>query len=519
MKDEMKQEESFGLIELLLQSLIEIPRLMRDLKFAIWVIVILAIFTLIGTILPQQHLSNDPIGFGQNYANLFHVDPSDGINNFREFIYRHLIVKLELYNIFQSGLYFVLMVLLTISSCLCAWDRFKISRKILKLTKPKISRDSILNMKHSMEGGGAVDPKTASEKFRQYVTKKGFHVFDETDGDGNTWFFIRKNSFFHIVSVVFHASLVLILIGGIIGNERVAGFEGVIALREGESRPIANEKHLEELAGESGLEYLPLSDEMIELVEYQNIYRERDFPGIDSETGFPVGYHGMPSDYVSHLRVVKPGDDGTDILMAEKAIEVNVPLRYKGISYFQSSINAVLHFTITGTDQRRIPMETFLNQPMDIPQLGVNITVTTGDIAGGIYEMNDGTRAELPYVVRMIDYAAPQMGITESPILIGYVSEGRPVTVGGVEISLDSVTEYTILHYVYDPGVLLAYIGGLLLIVGLTITLYLPYRMARIYFTRSETGFNYTIGGNWSGVMDMTGSVLTGMGDEDRAGG
>ena len=503
-KEKAGPDENYGLIDLLVQAFIEIPRLMRSLKFAIWVIVILAIFTLIGTILPQQHLSDDPIEFGRTFANLFHVDSSDGTNNFLEFLYNNFVVRLELYDIFESGLYFTLMAVLAISACLCAWDRLVISRKLLKLTRPKASSDTILNMKRSISGtiDGEID--SVRTKVKDALGKRGFQVFDEIGDDGTTWFFARKNVFFFIVSVIFHASLVLILIGGIIGNERVAGYQGVLALQEGEQRHVASEKHLEELASQQGTQYVPQRDELIELVDYWNVYRERDFPGLDSETGFPVEYQGMPSDYFSLLRILKPASDGSDSVLMEKVIEVNYPLKYGGVAYFQSSINAKMAFSVSGQDQRRTQLETYLNQPMQIPQLGVVVTVTMADFVGGKFEWNDGTETDLPYTVRLVDYNSSMGG----PILVGYVSEGTPITVSGVEISLDSVTEYTILQYVHDPGVTLAYIGGLMLILGLTIALYFPYRMGRIQLASSDKGVKYSVGGSWSGFTDILGSVL-----------
>ncbi|MCX6646452.1 MAG: cytochrome c biogenesis protein ResB [bacterium] len=504
-KDEGNPDESYGLIDLFLQALIEIPRLMRSLKFAIWVIVILAIFTLIGTILPQLHLSNDPIEFGRIYANLFHVDASDGVNSFKEFLYNTFIVRLELYDIFESGLYFTLMAVLAISSLLCAWDRFFVSRRLLKLIRPKIGSDSIMKMKHSGSGSVAGEIEPVSAMVRKAVGKRGFQIFDEVGEDGTTWFFVRKNSFFHIVSVIFHASLALILVGGIIGDNRIAGYDGVMALQEGEMRSIANEKHLEELASQNNTRYEPQSNASIVLVEYWNVYRERDFPGIDPETGFPVDYHGMPSDYMSHLQIVKPDPDGNSQVLMDKTIEVNRPLRYMGVSYFQSSVNAKLSFSVYGEDQRRTQLETYMDQPMEIPQLGIVVTVTSADFVGGVYESNDGTQTDLPFTVRLVDYGSSEMG---GPILVGYVSEGMPITVGGVEISLDSVTEYTILQYVHDPGLIFAYIGGLLLIIGLTVALYFPYRMGRISLVPSGKGVKYAVGGNWSGFPEIIGAIL-----------
>ncbi len=488
------QDEKIGVAEFIWLALKDIPRLMRTMTFAVWVIGILAVFTLVGTILPQEHLSSDPIKFGQGYQNLFDVDPDDGKSTIGEFIYYNLVVKLELHRIFETGLYYTLLIVLTISSVLCAWDRLRISRKLLKLTKPKVRPESVEKMPYS--SGGVVESEIDEVNHRVTETMKrhGFQVFAESDDNGTRWFFVRKNAFRHIVTVVFHFALVFILIGCTIGDERALGYEGRILIREGGAEPVGSKAH--SIAQEAGEEFRPDYNELIELVEYENIYREEDFPGIDPDTGFPINYKMGPSDYVSHLRIIRPNPDGEDEILAERTIEVNFPLRYGGVAYYQSSVDTLLHFTVSAPGQEDVPVITPLNRPITIPYLNISSGISPYDIIGGYWEASDGTRTVLPYTIRLVDLSSLTSGFGDEVETLGYVSEDRPLVIDGVTIALDQVDEYTILSYVCDPGVPIVYFGGFLLIIGLSIALYMPYRTGRIILTREGQKTRYVVGSN-----------------------
>jgi len=512
-----QQKEGYGLFYLLWAAILDIPRLMRTVKFAIWVIIILALFTLAGTILPQEHLSSDPVAFGQQYAGMFRLNPDDGRTTFGEFLYYYLVVPLELYRVFESGLYFVLLAVLSISAALCSWDRFLIARKVLGRTEPVTKPVVIKALAHSSEGEAEGDIESARKRVREVLERRRFQVFESTDEGGATWFFVRKNAVRHVASVTFHLALLIILIGGIIGNERVLGYSGGMKLGEGERRALGSEIERYKRAEAAGEEFVAHSEDFIELVDYENVYREEDFPGIDPEIGFPIGYTGMPSDYISHLRIIRPKDDGEQVL-AERAIEVNFPLRYGGVAYYQSAFDVDIHLTVTIPDQGLIPVTASLNQPFLIPGLDLLSVITPADMVGGVWQGLDGSSTDLPYVVRLRSYGTRSSASATQPIPLGYVSEARPLRVGDAEIRLDGVDEYTVLQYVRDPGVPIVYLGGFLLMIGLTVALYMPYRMGRIMLRAcrahpalgSRDRTEYIVGGSFRDFPGLIEAALKG---------
>jgi len=495
--------EGYGFFDLIWLALKDIPSIIRSLNFAVWVIVILALFTMAGTVLPQENLSSDLVDFGLSYEALFNVNPDDGVFTSGEFLYHRLIVPLELYRIFDTGLYFTLVLLLVISASLCAWDRIWISKKLLKATRPSTTPSTVSKMPNSDEGVLDMGIDDATSVFRSFLHKHRFQVFEKTDENGKTGFFIRKNSIHHIATVVFHFALVLILIGGVIGDERVSGFEGNMVIAEGAERPLGNEIHASEIAASAGDHVHPATDEMIRLVEYENIYREEDFPGIDTESGFPLEYMGSPSDYLSQLQIVSHPESGDEEILVERTIEVNFPLRYRGVAYYQSSINNRVTLSAGEPGTARTTTETFLNEPFVIQPLGFECLIRPSDIVGGYFVSSDGTRTPVPYTVRLVDYSLYRQGLSERPVLLGYISEGWPITISGVEISLDGIEEYTIIHFVHDPGVPFVYVGGFILMLGLIFSLYLPWRTGRIVLVPEGNRTRWVAGGNWRGFTDF----------------
>jgi hypothetical protein len=493
-------EKGYGLFDLILIAFSDIPGLMRTLKFAVWMIIILSLFTLAGTILPQQQFA-DPHAFSREYASLFHVDPNDGTRTFGEFIYYNLVVPLQLYRIFETPLYLVLMLLLTISSALCAWDRLIITKKLLSKTEPKSNPAQIRAMPYKTEGALELGFDDAAPRIRTALKSRHFQLF-ETAGDENSlWIFGRKNSFKYYAAVAMHFAFLFILLGGIIRLPAVAGYEGTITLAESDSSLLGSDVHGAENAEKAGTAYTPKSPDRIQLEEYTSIYREREFGGIDPETGMPMEYKGMPSDYVSKLKVYVSDQPGIPPLV-EKSIEVNKPLTFGGVSYYQLSVMSKLTFSIEIPGQMPQTVEAYVNQPFEVPGLSVPVqcTIQSWDIAGGIWEKTDGTQTELPYVVRLVDYS--MAGSPQQPVLLGYVSESKPLSVEGIGITLENVKEYSSLQYVHDPGLPLVGLGGLLLALGMTIALYFPYKTVRLMLRKKGSESEYMIGSNYRGIPD-----------------
>ncbi len=491
-------EQGYGIFDLLWIAVKDIPVIMRTLKFGVWVILILALFTLLGTILPQEKFARDDAAFAEQYVNIFHLDPDDNRTGFGEILHYGIVVPLELYRVFDTSLYLVLMALLAISSALCAYDRLRITRKLLVLAKARTHPRQIEGFPYSGEGTVTVGIGVAADRARGFLAGKGFHVLDDTDETGTIWLFGRKNTFKHYASIAFHFAFVLILVGGIIGHDTVLGYDGQLSFSEGQTRLLGSEIQKMREAEVRGETYTPDMSAYMVLDEYENVYRESDFGGIDPDTGFPLDYRGQPSDYVSHIKVLEMLSEDTETVAAERAILVNRPFRFRGVAYFQLAVDARLEFTVLNPGGNSFTVETFLNQPFHLQgyDRDLHCIVKAQDFAGGVWEAIDGSRTELPFAVRLWDFSDYLAGASDEFVLLGYVSEDISVSAAGSTILLTGIEEYTVLQYVRDPGIPIVYFGGLILIIGLTLTLYFPFRQVRVMLKPEGDGTAFLAGGN-----------------------
>jgi cytochrome c biogenesis protein ResB len=509
-KPEPAPVKEMGLFDLLWEAFKEIPMMMRTLKFAVWMIAILAVFTLAGTLLPQEKFAESPQAFKQQYVTLFKLDVEGPAAGFDKIVYHSLVTPLQLYRIFDTPLYLILMCLLAISSALCALDRLKVTRALLARTNPIVSPTLIRNMQYNFEETVPVHMDEASSQVRQKLQHERWKIFESTKEDGSIWFFARKNSFRHYVLLAMHFAFVFIILGGILRLEMVAGYSGTLRLAEGESQPVASEQHRQTVADKNHKDYVPKSIDEIQLVDYKNIYREKQFGKLNPDTGFIEDFMGMPSDYVSHLKIIEPSPSG-DKTIKEKSIEVNFPLSFDGVTYYQYAVDANLTFKVEVQGQPPMTVVTNVNRPttIELPGIGITCVVTPADFIGGTWEAADGTQSELPFTVRLRDYT--QAGTIKNPVLVGYVTEAKPLSVEGIVIHLDKVEQFTILQFTHDPGVPLVGFGGLILAIGMTLGLYFPYKTYRIVLKPSGNESTMVAGSNWRGVSeDITSDLVTG---------
>ena len=150
-------------------------------------------------------------------------------------------------------------------------------------------------------------------------------------------------------------------------------------IAEGGSSPLGSEIERMRRSGDETAPPPDESGEHIELVDYLNIYREEDFGSLDPETGLPADYMGMPSDYVSRLRIMRTDESGEEQTVLERDVEVNRPMRYGGVAYYQSAFDYLVYMTVS-IGERSIPFQARMNVPFVVPELGMQCAITQADL-------------------------------------------------------------------------------------------------------------------------------------------
>jgi len=290
-----------------------------------------------------------------------------------------------------------------------------------------------------------------------------------TRGD-ERYFFAERGRYSRAGMVLVHASILLILLGGLIGA--IWGFNGVMNLVEGE---------------ESGTITLFSSDDPVRDLGFD--VRCNDFTVEFYETG-------MPKEYRSDLAIMED-----ERVVLKGSITVNHPLVYRGMKLCQAS------YGIADADNFRIAVydttagrESMLALDMmkktRIPQSAASFAV-----ARFIPENQEGGPAAL--------------GVFFEPGKehdMFWLTKDREIQRGTFSFTLNGfdILYYTGIQVSYDPGAVLVWTGFILLISGLVLSLMVSHKRVWMRITKVTDGHEVLIAadasknrGSWKERLDQ----------------
>jgi cytochrome c biogenesis protein len=401
----------------------QVWKFFTSIKLSIVLLISLAATSIVGTLIPQNE------------------DPAAYVQAFGQFAFQ-LFSVLGLFDMYHSWWFQTLILLLTANIVVCSIDRLSATWKIIFAQKPSFSVARFRGLKNKETFDDSRSPEQLKElylplmgrNFRQRcveTTEAGFSIFGE------------KGRWTRLGVYVVHASVIFLLVGGLIGS--IFGFDGYVNIPEGEA--------VNSIRLGNGRDMLPLDFEI----------------RCDS---FAVSFYdsGMPKEYRSSLTIVENGK-----AVVQKDIIVNDPLRYKGVNMFQSSYGqlppnqATLSITSTKTGMRyskkaavgeavELPekMGTFVLEGLESSASfrGQNI----GDALRGTLTPVDGKPVAVLLPLRFPSFDKMRRG--EQVIA---VAELKP-------------RYYTGLQVTRDPGVGLVYLGFILMILGCYVTFFMSHQ-------------------------------------------
>ncbi|HYG98466.1 MAG TPA: cytochrome c biogenesis protein ResB [Terriglobales bacterium] len=267
---------------------------------------------------------------------------------------------------------------------------------------------------------------------------------------GEVSLFAEKNRFALLAVYVVHASLLLIFLGGILDG--VWGYRGYVSLVPG--TPAINQVEL----FDKSIKTLPFSVRC-------------DEAGQENYTG---QFAGMPKRWWSKMTVI---EDGREVL--HKDIEVNDPLVYRGVRFFQSGFGAsdkpsnflIAYGAIATPDNVR---------SLDIPESGR--AEFDGNKVRVLKFLPDAYRQDNGEVFqRSKDLRTPavQLEITSAGGETGtvWLLYGEPVRVAAVPYAMQladlRMHNETGLQVSYEPGQWAVWAGCVLMGIGMIISFYM----------------------------------------------
>jgi cytochrome c biogenesis protein len=332
--------------------------------------------------------------------------------------------------------------MLTANVIICSIDRMSANRRILFVRRPAFKPARFKNLKRREVLTDQRTPQQLAEAFQALISRRFRHSRVEALSD-QVVIYGEKGRWTRFGVYTVHLSVVILLIGGLIGS--IFGFDGFVNIGEGES---------------------------VQRIRLRNSSRTITLDFAVRCDDFDVSFYetGAPKEFRSKLTVLEGGRP-----VLQKDIIVNDPLRYKGISFYQSSYGnlppneLVLSFASTKTG-KVYKNNARMNQPLQLPeQLGTfelkNFLQSAqfrghniGQAFIGILTPPGGDPVQVTLPLRFPSFDKMRKG----NLLISVV---------------DSVPRYyTGLQVAKDPGVWVVYCGFILMIIGCYITFFMSHQ-------------------------------------------
>jgi cytochrome c biogenesis protein len=401
-----------------------------SVKLTIALLLSLAATSIIGTLIPQNEA------------------PGAYLQTFGETLYQ-IFSLLGLFDMYHSWWFRALILLLVVNIIVCSIDRLQATWKIIFARNPRFNITRYRQLKNKTEFNADGADASLIDRYLPVISRRfRYHRREETDQ--GFAIYAEKGRLTRLGVYVVHLSVVVLLIGGLIGS--IFGFEGFVNLGPGDSASTIRLRHNNQI--------LPLGFEI----------RCDDFKVEFYDTG-------APKEFRSSLSILKEGK-----VVEQKDIIVNDPLRYEGISFFQSSYGnlppneVILNFTSQATGMI-YSQKAAIGTPVVIPEdLG---TFTLKQFTRQAYFR--GHNIGEAFIGVLTPQNSQPVDVT-LPLKFPSFDKMRK---GDVFIAIaDFVPRYyTGLQVSRDPGVWVVYFGFILMIIGIYITFFMSHQQICVEVT------------------------------------
>jgi cytochrome c biogenesis protein len=425
-------EKEEGFLEILLS-------LFRSLKLTITLLIVLAILSIIGTIITQNATSAEYI---QRYGiSLYNV-----LNFF------------NLFDMYHSWWFSAILILLVINLITCSVRRIPgILDQVFHGPETKELEDSMVRTLPYIEKVPTSAPPKREEEVQSYL-KKWLGSPDRIETGSSVTLYSEKGKFSRLGVPITHLSILIILIGGLLGS--IYGFKGFVNILEGET-----------------------VDRVFLRVKDEQISKPLDFKVRCDD--FNLTYYDLPGRKEKHVKeytsVLTILDNGQEIL--KKTVQVNHPLHYKGLAFYQASYGTLHNVSLGVQSQRRDKKEKALLRLMEgetAPLPNSNTLIRILRYSHQVHNFGEGVQVVL---FKPNQEPRPFWLLKNFPQLDQQRGDEFFLTFEGF-----TEKEYTGLQVTRDPGVWIVWVGSGLLILGLIISFFFSHQRVWAKLPKSSKG-------------------------------
>lgn len=372
--------------------------LLGNLRLAIILLLVIALISSLGTVIEQEKT----ISFYEtNYPS---SSPIAG------FINSDSILFFGLDHIYSTVWFLVLLILFGGSLLSCTVSRQIPSLKLARLWKFFKSEKGI-----GKKIGISFNLNNRSLTQLSYLLRqKNYNVIQQ-----GPYLYAYKGLMGKIGPILVHMSIICVLVGAVMGS--LTGFMVQELVPKGEIF------HLQNIISSGPLSYI-----------------RQDFEGYINDFKIAYNDQGMVDQFYSEIDIL---DNDLEV-KKEKTIFVNEPLRYSGITFYQTDWSIVtINFSLNRTQTIEIPLK--------------EITAETNS-RFWIGSLEYGDQNKLFIVLQ--DLTGKYLLYNSEKTLLGQSEIGHKIFFNGNEFRLSKIVPSTGLQIKSDPGIPLVYIGFFFLI-------------------------------------------------------
>lgn len=440
--------------------------LFRSLKLTIFLFILLAILSIIGTLIRQNGPSSEYI---QRYG--------IGLYNVLDFF--------NLFNMYHSWWFSIILLLLVINLITCSLYRFPgVWKQISHEPSTGKLEDAMLKTLPYVEKVQIPDRGVASsaEDIKSYL-KRRFKNPKWIETESAITLYSEKGRLSRLGVPITHLSILIILVGGLLGSR--FGFKGSVNILEGET--------VDQI-------YLGVRNGEVPKPLHFSVRCDN----------FNITYYDLPGperhvkEYTSLLTIL---ENGKEVL--KKSVEVNHPLHYKGLAFYQSSYGAIHDVTLGvqwKNKKEKDLLTTFEGETVSIPNSDIQLRLLK--YVPQIHNLGEGVQLAL-------------FKPNQEPRVFWVLKDSQkndPQNQNDFILTFEGVVskEFTELQVTKDPGVWIVWIGSGLMIIGLIVSFFFSHQKVWIKISKSsgkevilagstnknKVGFEKTFGSLIEGVQE-----------------
>lgn len=296
--------------------------LLSSMRFAVSLLTLLGIASIIGTVLKQNEpYTNYIVKFGQFWFEMFEM--------------------LGLLDVYHAAWFLVILLFLVISTTLCVIRNAPLMIKEWQIYKENATEKSLRLFSHQASVPAQQSPAILQEKLGEFLTSERYRFKTQQQGNGDIMIAAKLGTHQRLGYIFTHVAIVVICFGGLLDGNLPFKVQELLGLKKVETRDISSRKvPAESRLGINNLSFranmtLPEGErDNVAFVRVRDGYLVQDLPFTVALKDFRIEHYatGMPKSFESDIEITDP--ELTKPIAA--TIRVNHPYIYKGIAIYQS---------------------------------------------------------------------------------------------------------------------------------------------------------------------------------------